>query len=156
MNLKISGRHLEVTPALRAYMVTKLERVLRHFENVIDVKVLLSVDNHMQKSQCAELYVHMKGRGVFVESSDGDLYAAIDLLVDELDRQVVSHKSRLQEHHHDDLKYRSANMTPLNSPTARMASCLFARPHFGARAYSLGLWCCDALLAVVVAGECRT
>jgi putative sigma-54 modulation protein len=114
MNLKISGRHLEVTPALREYMVTKLERVLRHFENVIDVTVLLSVDNRMQKSQCAEVYVRRKGRGVFVESSDGDLYAAIDLLVDELDRQLVLHKTRLQDHHHDVVEYRSKDMTPLN------------------------------------------
>jgi putative sigma-54 modulation protein len=103
MNLKISARHLEVTSALREYMVTKLERVLRHLENVIDVTVLLSIDNYKEESQCAEVYVHMKGRGVFVESSGGDLHAAIDLLVDKLDRQVVRHNPRryplsLREH----------------------------------------------------------
>ncbi|MGF6634831.1 ribosome hibernation-promoting factor, HPF/YfiA family [Paraburkholderia sp. MM6662-R1] len=112
MNLKISGHHLEVTPALREYVVTKLERILRHFENIIDVTVLLSVDNQKQKRRWAEINVHVKGRDIFVESSDGDLYAAIDLLVDKLDRQVVRYKNRLQDHHHDSIKYRSANMTP--------------------------------------------
>ncbi|CAB3803014.1 Ribosome hibernation promoting factor [Paraburkholderia ultramafica] len=112
MNLKISGHHLEVTTAMREYVVTKLERVLRHFEHVIDVTVLLSVDNHKQKGQRAEVNVHVKGRDIFVESSNGNLYAAIDLLVDKLDRQVVRYKNRLQDHHHDGIKYRSANMTP--------------------------------------------
>jgi putative sigma-54 modulation protein len=112
MNLKISGHHLEVTPALREYVVTKLERVLRHFEHVIDATVLLSVDNHKQKSQWAEINVHVKSRDIFVESSDGNLYAAIDLLIDKLDRQVVRHKNRLQDHRHGSIKYRSANLTP--------------------------------------------
>jgi putative sigma-54 modulation protein len=117
MNLKISGRHLEVTPSLREYTVTKLERVLRDFEDVIEVTVLLSVDKRMQKSQCAEVYVHRKGRGVFVESSDGDVYAAIDLLAAELDQQVVWHKTRLQEHHHDVVRNRSTDMTISNDGT---------------------------------------
>ncbi|MEA3121382.1 MAG: putative sigma-54 modulation protein [Paraburkholderia sp.] len=115
MNLKISGRQLEVTPALREYVATKLDRVLRRLENVIDVKVLLSVDNYMPKSQCAEIYIHRKGRGLFVESSGGDLYAAIDLLIDELDRQMGWQKTRSQEHQHDAVRYRSPEMTPSNN-----------------------------------------
>ncbi|MEM5426109.1 ribosome hibernation-promoting factor, HPF/YfiA family [Paraburkholderia ferrariae] len=112
MNLKISGHHLDVTPALREYVTTKLAKVLRHFENVIDVSVLLSVDNHKETSQRAEISLHVKGRDIFVESADGDLYAAIDLLIDKLDRQVVRHKDRLHDHQHDGIKYRTLGTTP--------------------------------------------
>jgi putative sigma-54 modulation protein len=107
MNLKISGHHLEVTPALREYVITKLERVIRHFDQVIDGTVLLAVDNHKEKAkrQKAEITLHVKGREIFVESADSDLYAAIDLLIDKLDRQVIRHKDRLQGHQHEAIKY---------------------------------------------------
>ena len=107
MNLKISGHHLEVTPALREYVITKLDRVLRHFDQVIDGNVVLSVDNHKEKDkrQRIEVNLHLKGKDIFVESANGDMYAAIDLLVDKLDRQVVRHKDRVQGHQHDALKH---------------------------------------------------
>ena len=107
MNLKISGHHFEVTPALREYVLTKLERVLRHFEHVIDVSVLLAVDNPKHKGQRAEINLHVKGRDIFVEDADRDLYAALDLLIDKLDRQVVRHKGRLQDHRHDGITHQS-------------------------------------------------
>jgi putative sigma-54 modulation protein len=110
MNLKISGHHLEVTPALREYVVTKLDRVLRHFDQVIDGTVLLAVDNHKEKDkrQKVEVNLHLKGKDIFVESANGDLYAAIDMLIDKLDRQVLRHKDRLQGHQHDAIKYVAA------------------------------------------------
>ncbi|SIT36897.1 Ribosome hibernation promoting factor [Paraburkholderia ribeironis] len=110
MNLKISGHHLEVTPALREYVITKLDRVLRHFDQVIDGSVVLSVDNHKEKEkrQKVEINLHLKGKDIFVESCDSDLYAAIDLMIDKLDRQVIRHKSRLQGHQHDAIKYQPA------------------------------------------------
>jgi putative sigma-54 modulation protein len=102
MNLNISGHHLDVTPALRAYVVTKLDRVTRHFDQVVDVNVLLSVEKLTEKDkrQKAEVTLHVKGRDIFVEQAHEDLYAAIDQLMDKLDRQVVRHKDRVQEHHH--------------------------------------------------------
>ncbi|MCG1055748.1 ribosome-associated translation inhibitor RaiA [Mycetohabitans sp. B5] len=107
MNLKISGHHLEVTPALREYVVVKLERVLRHFDQVIDGTVLLAVDNHKEKEkrQRVEVNLHLKGKDIFVESANGDLYAAIDMLIDKLDRQVLRYKDRLQGHQHQAIKY---------------------------------------------------
>ena len=107
MNLKISGHHLEVTPALRDYVITKLDRVLRHFDQVIDGNVVLSVDNYKEKDkrQKVEVSLHLKGKDIFVESANGDMYAAIDLLVDKLDRQVVRHKDKVQGHQHDALKH---------------------------------------------------
>ena len=92
MNLKISGHHLEVTPAIREYVITKLDRVLRHSDQVIDGTVILSVDNHKEKDkqQRAEINLHLKGKDIFVESANGNLYAAIDLLIDKLDRRSSS------------------------------------------------------------------
>lgn len=106
MNLTISGHHLEVTPALHGYVTSKLERVLRHFDQVVDVKVLLTVDNQKEKDkrQHAECTIHVKGSDLFAESAHADMYAAIDELMDKLDRQVVRHKDRLQNHHHDSVK----------------------------------------------------
>jgi putative sigma-54 modulation protein len=102
MNLTISGHHLEVTPALKEYVLTKLERVTRHFDQVVDVNVLLTVEKLKEKErrQKCEVTLHVKGRDIFVEQTHEDLYAAIDQLMDKLDRQVVRHKDRLQEHHH--------------------------------------------------------
>ena len=102
MNLTISGHHLEITPALRAYVLTKLDRVTRHFDQVVDVTVLLTVEKMKEKErrQKAEVTVHVKGRDIFVEHASEDLYAAIDQLMDKVDRQVIRHKDRLQDHHH--------------------------------------------------------
>jgi putative sigma-54 modulation protein len=102
MNLTISGHHLEVTPALRESVLTKLERVTRHFDQVVDVNVLLTVEKLKEKErrQRAEVTLHIKGKDIFVEQSNEDMYAAIDQLMDKLDRQVCRHKDRLQDHHH--------------------------------------------------------
>ncbi len=96
MNLQISGHHLEITPAIHDYVTGKLDRVTRHFDNVIDVNVILSVDKLKQK---AEVTVHLSGKDVYVEVIDEDLYAAVDALVDKLDRQIQKHKQRVQDHH---------------------------------------------------------
>ena len=96
MNLQVSGHHLEITPALHDYVTGKLERITRHFDNVIDVNVILSVDKLKQK---AEVTVHLAGKDVYVESVDEDLYAAVDGLVDKLEQQVQKYKQKLQDHH---------------------------------------------------------
>ena len=98
MNLSVSGHHLEVTPALKSYVQSKLERVTRHFDHVIDAHVILTVEKLRQK---AEVTLHVRGKDNHCESEQDDLYAAIDLLVDKLDRQVCRHKDRVQDHHHE-------------------------------------------------------
>ncbi|NBS09002.1 MAG: ribosome-associated translation inhibitor RaiA [Betaproteobacteria bacterium] len=106
MNLTISGHHLEVTPALRSYVTHKLDRITRHFDQVVDVKVLLTVEKQKEKErrQRAECNIHVKGSDMFAESANADLYAAVDDLVDKLDRQVVRHKNKLQDHQHTTAK----------------------------------------------------
>src|SRR5262245_65466122 len=91
MNLSVSGHHLEVTPAIRTYVESKLERVARHFDHVIDAHVILTVDKLKQK---AEATLHVRGKDLHCESEQEDLYAAIDLLVDKLDRQVLRYKEQ--------------------------------------------------------------
>ena len=98
MNLNITGHHLEVTPAIREYVTGKLDRVLRHFDQVTSSHVILSVEKLQQK---AEVTLHVKGKDIFADATDGDLYAAIDLVADKLDRQVVKHKERVSHHNHD-------------------------------------------------------
>jgi putative sigma-54 modulation protein len=106
MNLTISGHHLDVTPALRNYVTTKLDRITRHFDQVVDVKVLLTVDNLKEKDlrQRAECNIHVKGKDLFAESAHADLYAALDDLADKMDRQVLRHKDKTQDHHHQSAK----------------------------------------------------
>lgn len=100
MNLTISGHHLDVTAALREYVLTKLERITRHFDQVVDINVLLSVEKPSAKAlrQRAEVTLHVKGKDIFVEHSAEDMYAAVDQLMDKLDRQVCRHKDRVQNH----------------------------------------------------------
>ncbi|MDO5102761.1 MAG: ribosome-associated translation inhibitor RaiA [Lautropia sp.] len=105
MNLSISGHHLEVTPALREYVTSKLARIRNHFDQVIDVNVILSVEKLQQK---AEVTLHVAGKDIFAESSHTDLYAAVDTLIDKLDRQVIKHKQKRQNHAHSPLKRQMA------------------------------------------------
>ena len=106
MNLKISGHHVELTPALREYVQNKLERIKRHFDNVIDITVTLAVDANTEKDkrQRAEINLHMRGKDLHVESEAQDMYAAIDLRMDKLDRQVLRHKDKIQDHQHEGIR----------------------------------------------------
>ncbi|HEY8355792.1 MAG TPA: ribosome-associated translation inhibitor RaiA [Methylophilaceae bacterium] len=96
MNLQITGHHLEVTPALREYVQSKLARISNHYDHVIDVKVTLSVEKLVQK---VEATLHLPGNDLHVECSDENMYSAIDMLVDKLDRQIVKHKEKRSDHH---------------------------------------------------------
>lgn len=104
MNLKIHGHHLEVTPALRTYVEDKLTRIRRHFDNVIDADVVLSVDKLQQK---AEITLRVRGSSLHAECTDDDLYASIDSMMDKLDRQVLRHKDRVKNHDHVPLKHQT-------------------------------------------------
>ncbi len=97
MNLHLTGHHVEITPAIRDYVVAKLERVNRHFEHVIDVNVVMTVEKLDQR---IEANVHLSGKDIHVQAHDGDMYAAIDGLIDKLDRLVIKHKERFAANKH--------------------------------------------------------
>ena len=101
MNLNLSGHHLSITPAIREHVTSKLERITRHFDHVIDVNVILSVEKLRRK---AEVKVNVRGKEIFVENEGEDLYVAIDQMVERLDRSILKHKEKLRAHPHDALK----------------------------------------------------
>jgi putative sigma-54 modulation protein len=96
MQLKLTGHHIEITPALRSYVEEKLERVERHFDHVVDVHAILTVEKLRHK---AEATILVSGAQLHAESVDGDMYAAIDALADKIDRQIKKHKEKLTDHH---------------------------------------------------------
>ena len=96
MNLQLTGLHLEVTPALRDYVTSKLTRISNHFDHVIDVKVTLSVEKLAQK---VEATLHVPGNDLHAACTDENMYSALDMLTDKLDRQVLKHKEKNGDHH---------------------------------------------------------
>jgi len=98
MNLHLTGHKLPITPAIREYVSSKLQRITHHFDHVIDVNVIMSVEKLQQK---IEATVHVRGKDIFCESSAADMYAAIDGLIDKLDRTIIKHKEKSLQHRHD-------------------------------------------------------
>lgn len=96
MQINISGHHVELTSAIKNYVNTKLDRLERHHDRITSTNVILSVDKLRQK---AEASVHVSGKDFFADSESEDLYAAIDLLADKLDRQLIKHKEKMRNHH---------------------------------------------------------
>ena len=91
MNLHLTGHHVEITPAIRDYVTAKLAKINRHFDHVIDVNVIMTVE---KMDQMVEANVHLSGKDIHVQAHHDDMYAAIDGLIDKLDRQVIKHKER--------------------------------------------------------------
>jgi putative sigma-54 modulation protein len=103
MQIDITGHQVEVTTSMRDYFTTKFERIKRHFDQVIKVHAILSVEKLEHK---AEATMHINGKTIFAESVQEDLYAAIDLLIDKLDKQVRRHKDKVtNKHRGEGLKY---------------------------------------------------
>ena len=109
MNLQLTGHHVEITPALRGYVESKLERLTRHFDHVIDANVVLTVEGLEQIVECT---VHVRGKDLFAEAREPDMYAAIDILADKLDRQVLKHKEKITDHRADNGAIRAAAAPP--------------------------------------------
>ena len=99
MNLSITGHHIDITDALRNYVANKLERLQRHFDSVTEIHVILSVEKLRQK---AEATITLSGGTLYADAVNEDMYAALDLLTDKLDRQVIKHKEKIQDHHKKD------------------------------------------------------
>ena len=96
MQLNITGHHVEVTDSLRNYVTEKLVRLEKHFDHVNNVHVILSIEKQRQKSEAT---VNVNGASLFADSTEEDMYAAIDSMVDKLDRQIKKHKEKLKDHH---------------------------------------------------------
>lgn len=103
MQINLTGHHVDVTPALRGYVRDKFQRLERHFDNVTDVHVILTVEKLRHK---AEADMHVSGNHLYADAIQGDMYAAIDMLADKLDRQLKKHKEKLTDHHARDAQKR--------------------------------------------------
>lgn len=103
MQVSVSGHHVEITDSLRGYVETKVEKIARHFDLVSDVHCILTVEKLRHK---AEATVSMNGDKIYADNIEEDMYAAIDGLVDKLDRRVRKHKEKLLDHHARDAQKR--------------------------------------------------
>lgn len=95
MQINLSGHHIDITDSLRDYVHSKFDRLERHFSHINNVHVILNVE---KLQQIAEAKVNVNGGEVFATHEHQDMYAAIDGLIDKLDRQVIKHKEKLSRH----------------------------------------------------------
>lgn len=96
MQLNLSGQHIEITDSLRDHVNKKFEKLTRHFDNMTNVHVILSVEKLRQK---AEATVHVSGADLFASDENENMYSAIENLVSKLDRQIIKHKDKITDHH---------------------------------------------------------
>ena len=94
MHINLSGHHVDLTDALRDYVTSKLSRLEKHFDSITTTEVTLTVEKLRQK---AEATVRVSGADLFAQCESEDMYAAIDLLTDKLDRQIIKHKEKLRD-----------------------------------------------------------
>lgn len=95
MQVSVTGRHVEVTESLRNFVEEKVGKIKRHFDNVTDIHVILTVEKLEQK---AEATVQISGAKLFADDVQADMYQAIDHMVDKLDRQIIKHKEKTGSH----------------------------------------------------------
>ncbi len=96
MQINVTGHHVEITDSLKAFVDEKFAKLERHFEHITNIHVILTVEKERQK---AEATVHVNRGNLFAENEQDDMYAAIDGLIDKLDRQLKKHKEKLTDHH---------------------------------------------------------
>jgi len=96
MQLTITGHHIDVTPALKSKVESKLSKLERHFDHLTDIHCILTVEKLRHK---AEATVQLSGGTIHADAIEDDMYAAVDALVDKLSRQVTKHKEKLTDHH---------------------------------------------------------
>jgi putative sigma-54 modulation protein len=96
MQINLSGHHVDITTPLREYVNSKMDRLERHFDHVTDIHVVLGVEKLRHK---AEATMHISGGTIFADAVEENMYAAIDALVDKLDRQLKKHKEKITDHH---------------------------------------------------------
>tara|TARA_B100001063_G_C16715580_1_gene530528 strand:- start:668 stop:976 length:309 start_codon:yes stop_codon:yes gene_type:complete len=97
MQLNITGHHVDLTESLKTYVSTKLQKLERHIDSISNVQVTLSV---LKQRQIAESTIHISGADIHGTAEHEDMYAAIDLLIDKLDRQILKHKEKKVDRAH--------------------------------------------------------
>lgn len=101
MQLNITGHHVDVTPALKSYVEDKFKKIERRFNNITNIHVTLTVET--KTLQRAEATVNLAKGEIHATAEHENMYAAIDALIDKIDRQVVKHKEKLNDRSDDGL-----------------------------------------------------
>ncbi|NTU42306.1 MAG: ribosome-associated translation inhibitor RaiA, partial [Nitrospirales bacterium] len=101
MNIIVNGRHLEITPALKSYAEEKIGRFDKYISNITEAVVTLSVEKYRHK---AEVLLKVNGAMIQAEEVTGEVYSAIDEVVEKLEKQVVKHKEKLLSYRKGDKK----------------------------------------------------
>ena len=115
MQLEVTGRHIEVTQSLNNYVRDKIIRLKRHFDQVLNIHVILEVQ---KTTHTAEASIHLSGNHIFADANAEDMYVAIDSLIDKLDRQIVKHKEKIKDHHREEGSHRKVMETAAKIETA--------------------------------------
>lgn len=108
MQINLTGHHVDITDALRDYVQDKFERLERHFDQVIDIHVVLTVEKNHNK---AEANLQVSGNQIHADAVHEDMYAAIDALIDKTDRQLIKHKEKMKDHHRAEGAQRNRQQT---------------------------------------------
>ena len=95
MNIKIAGRHMELTDALRSYVENALTKLESHFDKVLQADVVLEVQ---KLQQIAEVNLNINGVRIHSKESTGDMYASVDAAIDKLEKQIRKFKGRIKRH----------------------------------------------------------
>lgn len=109
MQLSITGQQIEVTDSLRGYITEKMERIERHFDHMVNAHFVLHVQKQIHE---AEATLNAPGATIHANAKSGQMYAAIDTLIDKLDAQVRKYKEKQVDHHRSEGGM-SANIEPL-------------------------------------------
>ena len=104
MQIELTGHHLDITPAIRNFVNEKFKRLERHFDHVINTHVVLTVEKTRHEAEASMLVSRNK---IFANATADDMYAAIDHLIDKLDRQIVKHKEKIKDHHNQEGAHRN-------------------------------------------------
>lgn len=96
MNIQITGRHLEITPAMHQFITEKFSRLEKHSTAITQCHVVIDVENGQHH---VEAEVYLAGSKIFAQCKESSAYAAVDVLIDKLDRQLIKHKEKIQNHH---------------------------------------------------------
>ncbi|MFT8321000.1 MAG: ribosome-associated translation inhibitor RaiA [Bacillus sp. (in: firmicutes)] len=95
MNFNIRGENIEVTPAIREYVEKKISKLERYFSETPDANVMVNLKTYNDKTSKVEVTIPMSQLVLRAEEDHVDMYAAIDLIVDKLDRQIRKHKTKV-------------------------------------------------------------
>jgi putative sigma-54 modulation protein len=95
MQISLSGHHVDITDSIRNYVHDKIQRLDRHFDQALDINIILTVEKLRHKGEAT---LHVSGNKIHADDVKEDMYAAIDGLIDKLDRQGKKHMEKIKSH----------------------------------------------------------